>query len=119
MPIVNSIYKSRKLFASEFFCPNCLVTRPYDIKPMSGDIILYPIPFMEANEPGHVIECRSCGNAFNPEILMRNVQSLFRLAGTAKFQLDKGISPGFLKLQLMSDGLDESFAAKLVSLAQH
>jgi hypothetical protein len=32
--------------------------------------------------------------------------------------LDTGISPGFLKLQLMSDGLNEGFAEKLISLAQ-
>ena len=119
MPIVNSVYKSKKLFASEFFCPNCLVTRPYRIKPMSTEIILYPLPLMDTEEPCHVIECQSCRNAFHPEILRRNIQSLFRLAEAAKHKLDTGISPGFLKLQLMSDGLNERFAEKLISLAQH
>ena len=118
MPIVNSVYKSQKSYASEFFCLNCLVTRPYEIKPMSAEILLYPIPFMDSNEPSHVIECRFCRNAFAPEILSRSIQNLFRLAGTAKFQLDKGISPGFLKLQLMSDGLNERFVEKLIGLAQ-
>jgi hypothetical protein len=119
MPILNSIYKGKKSFTSEFFCPNCLATRPYEIKPMSEGIILYPIPFMDSNEIAHVVECQICKNAFDPEILTRNVQSLFRLAGTAKFQLDKGISPGFLKLQLMSDGLKESFANQIISLVLH
>lgn len=119
MPIVNSVYKSRKSFASEFFCPNCLVTRPYEIKPMSKELMLYPIPFIDANEPGHVIECQFCKNAFDPEILRRNIQSLFKLADAAKHRLDTGISPGYLKLLLMSDGLNESFADTLITLAQH
>ena len=119
MPIVNSVYKSQKYFASEFFCPSCLAIRAYDLKPRSGEIILTSIPFMEADEPAHVVECKFCKKAFDPEILTRSIQRLFQLAGTAKSQLDKGISPGFLKLQLMSDGLQESFAEKLISLAGH
>ena len=119
MPIVNSVYKSQKLFASEFFCPSCLVIRAYEIKPMSREIILTSIPFMEADEPAHVVECKFCRKALDPEILTRSVQSLFRLAGTTKYKLDQGISPGFLKLQLMSDGLQESLAEKLISLAGH
>jgi hypothetical protein len=119
MPIVNSIYKRKTLFASEFFCPNCLTIRPYELRPMSREIVLTAIPFLDADEPAHVVECQFCRKAFDPEILARTVQSLFRLAGAAKHQLDTGISPGFLKLQLMSDGLQESFADRLISLAQH
>lgn len=119
MPIINSVYKGKKLFVSEFFCPHCFVIRPYNIKPMSQEIIFYPIPFLQRNEPSHVIECRICKNAFDPEILTRHIQSLFRLASTAKYQLDQGISPGFLKLRLMSDGLQESLAENLITLVQH
>jgi len=114
MPVLNSIHTGK-----EFFCPNCLVTRPYDLKPMSKDITLYPIPVLEANETNHVFECQACRNAFNPQVLRRYVQILYTLAGTAKCQLDQGISPGYLKLQLVSDGLKESFADKLIALAQH
>jgi hypothetical protein len=120
MPIVNSVYKSQKSSASDFFCPNCLVIRPYEIKPMSEEILLYPIPLMDGSEPSHVIECQVCKNAFDPGILMRHIQSLFRLAGKAKYQLDKGISPQLLKLQLISDGLNERFADQLINnLVQH
>lgn len=118
MPIINSVYKGKKLFVSEFFCPHCFGMRSYDIKPMSKAIIFCPIPFLEANEPSHVIECQTCNNAFDPEILTRYIQSLFRLAGAAKYQLDQGISPGFLKLQLISDGLQESYADNLIAIAQ-
>jgi hypothetical protein len=118
MPIINSVYKGKKLFRSEFFCPHCFVIRPYDIKPMSKEIVFCRIPFLEADEPSHVIECQICRNAFDPEILARHIQSLFKLAGAAKYQLDQGISPGFLKLQLMSDGLQESFADNLITIAQ-
>lgn len=117
MPIVNSVYKSKKLLASEFFCPHCLAVQPYELKPMSGEVRLFPVPFLEASQLFHVVECQACRNAFDPEILRRSVQSLCRLAGTAKTQLDKGISPGFLKLQLVSDGLNESFAETLIRLA--
>ena len=117
MPIVNSNFKSQKLFASEFFCPNCRAIQPYVLKPRSGEIILAPLSFTDTKQPDDVIECRSCKTVFNPDILLRNIQSLFKLAGTAKYQLDKGISPGFLKLQLVSEGLNESFAEQLISLA--
>lgn len=119
MPIVNSVYKSKKSFMSEFFCPHCFVIRPYHLKPMSKDIIFCPISVLESNEANHVIECQVCKNAFAPDILKRNIQSLFKLAGAAKYRLDQGISPGYLKLQLISDGLQESFADSLISLAQH
>jgi hypothetical protein len=119
MPIVNSVYKGKKLFTSEFFCPHCFVIRPYDLKPMSKEITFYPIPFLEANEPSHVVECQVCKNAFDPEVLKRSIQSLFRLAGAAKYQLNQGMSPEFLKLQLTRHGLKESFAENLITLAQH
>jgi hypothetical protein len=119
MPIINSVYKGKKLFASEFFCPNCFVIRPYALKPMSKELTFYSIPFLESNEPGHVVECQACKNAFDPEILTRNIQSLFKLADAAKYQLNHGISPAYLKLQLISDGLQESFADKLIIMAQH
>jgi len=119
MPILNSVYRGKKLFVSEFFCPNCFVIRPYDIKPMSKDMTLYVIPFLERNAADHVIECQVCKSAFDPNILNRNIQGLFKLAGSAKQQLDQGISPGYLKLKFISDGLQESFADQLLILAQH
>ena len=119
MVIINSVYKGKKLFVSEFFCPNCFVIRPYDLKPMSKELTFYPIPFLETKESFDVVECQACKNAFNPEILRRNIQRLLKLVGTAKYQLDQGISPGFLKLQFISDGLQESVAEKLITLAQH
>lgn len=118
MPILNSIYKGKKLFVSEFFCPHCFVIRPYDLKPMTREIAFYPVPLLATNEPNHVIECQVCKKAFDPEILNRNIQSLYKLAGAAKYQLDRGISPGYVRLQLISDGVKESLADKLISLAQ-
>src|SRR5258705_6849675 len=109
MPIINSVY-GKKLFMSEFFCPHCFVIRPYHLKPMSREITFHSIEFLETNEPSHVVECEVCKNAFDPEILTRNIQGLFKLAGVAKSQMNHGISPAYLKLQLMSDGLQESFA---------
>ena len=117
MPIVNSVCKSQKLFASKFFCPNCRAIQPYALKPRSEEIMLAPLPFTDASQPNDVVECLCCKTVFDPDILMRNIQNLFKLAGTAKYQLDKGISPGFIKLQLISEGLNESFADQLINLA--
>ena len=119
MPIVDSVYKCKSLFASEFFCPNCLVIRTYKIKPMAKDMTFYPISFLEPNEANHAIECQVCKKLFDPDILNRNNQSLFKLAGAAKSQLDHGITPGAIKLRLMSDGLNEPFVDSLLTLAQH
>ena len=119
MPILNSVYYGKKLFASEFFCPHCLVVRPYEIKPISRELAFSVIPLLEANETNHVIVCQGCKKAFDPEILKRNIQSLFKLVGAAKGQLDRGISPGYLKLKLMSDGLTEVVVDQLITLAQH
>jgi len=119
MPIVNSVYKGKALFASEFFCPNCLVIRTYKIKPMAKDMTFYPIPFLEPNEANHAIECQVCKKLFDPDILNRNTQSLFKLVGTTKYQLGLGVTPGALKLRLMSDGLKEAFVDSVLTLAQH
>ena len=119
MPILNSVYYGKKLFASEFFCPNCLVVRPYAIRPMSKEMTFFTIPLLETNETDHVIVCQGCKKGFDPEVLKRNIQSLFKLVGAAKGQLDQGISPGYLKLKLMSDGLKEVVVDQLITLAQH
>ena len=57
MPILNSVYKGKKLFVSEFFCPNCFVIRPYDLKPMSKELTFNPIPFLQTSEAFDVVEC--------------------------------------------------------------
>lgn len=119
MAIINSVYQGKKLYVSEFVCPNCLVIRPYKLKPMSKGLTFYPIAFLETNEASDGVECQECKNAFDPAILNRNIQRLLRLAVAAKYQLDQGISPAYLKLQLISDGLQESYADKLIILAQH
>jgi len=118
MSIVNSVYKNKKLFACEFFCPHCLVIRPYNLKPRSKEIAYCPIPNVGTNEPDHVIECKLCRKAFDPEILARNIQGLLKLICTAERQLDRGVSFGYLKLQLASDGLAESFVENMITLAQ-
>jgi hypothetical protein len=74
---------------------------------------------LEPTEPSDIVECQVCKSIFDPEILKRNIQSLYKLASTAKYRLDQGISPAYLKLQLMSDGLKEGFADRLITLAQH
>jgi hypothetical protein len=119
MPITNSVRKGKKSFVSEFFCPNCFVFRPYELKPISKQTAFYAISFVGTNEPDHVIECEVCKKAFEPEVLTRNIKLLLKLVCAAEYQLDQGISPGYLKLQLVSDGLKESLADKLISLAQH
>src|SRR5690349_2094381 len=53
MPIVNSVFKSKNSFASEFFCPYCLTTRPYNFKMMSEEILLSPIPGLSTRSPAH------------------------------------------------------------------
>jgi hypothetical protein len=119
MPILNSVYKGKKLFASEFFCINCFVVRPYHIKPVSNEMTFYLIPFLEKNEANDVVVCQVCQNAFHPDVLKRNIQGILKIVGAAKVQLDQGTSPRYLKLRLISDGLQESFADKLVSMAMH
>jgi hypothetical protein len=119
MTISNSIYKGKNQFASEFFCPNCFAIRPYERARMSEETTRYAGPFLEKNETEHVVVCKSCKTAFAPDILERNVQSLFKLVVAAKNQLDGGISPGFLKIRLISDGLAEGFVDSLLSAALH
>jgi hypothetical protein len=106
---------------TEFLCPHCLVSRPFETKRISKEITLYEIPILvfEMNERTRAVICRVCQNAFHSDVLKYNTQFLFKVAGAAKSQLDGGISPGYLKLQLISDGLKESFVDKLLTLAQH
>ena len=119
MPIVNSVYKGKQLFTSEFICPHCLVTRRYSINPRSERITLSSVPFLESSEPTHVVECQDCKHAFDPEVLRRSSQILCKLAGSTRNQLDQGTAPGYLKLQLVSDGLRESLVDQLLTFALH
>lgn len=119
MPIDSSNYKSQKLVESEFFCPHCFGIRPYRLKPMSKDMSFYPVPALETMEPGHGVECLICCNVFNLEILRRNIQNLLKLVETAKDDLEKGVTPQYLKLRCRSDGFLESFVDQLLSLARH
>ena len=118
MPILNSIYKGRNLFASEFFCPHCHTYTRYQIKPISDALMFYTIPVFDTNNLTHVVECRVCKNGFELDILKTSNQSLFKLIAATKKQLLDGTSPGSLKIRLMSDGLKEEFVNKLIALAQ-
>ncbi len=108
-----------ELAAPEFYCPNCHLRRPYEIKRASEAHMIYAILFFEAQDLTQVVECQVCKNGFDPEILKPSHQSLFKLVAATRRQLLDGTSPGSLKVKLMSDGLKEDFINQLISLAQN
>lgn len=77
------------------------------------------IPLFETNERTQVIECQSCKNSFDSGILKPGNQSLFKLVAATRTKLLTGMSPGSLKVRMMSDGLREEFIDKLIGLAQN
>lgn len=119
MPIRNSVFKRNGFFISEFYCPKCLETQTYAIRPMSEKVTFYQLAFFESGGAEHVVECQHCKKAFDPGILNRSIQRLLKLAGAAKCRFDQGISREEFKQQLLSDGLPESFVDQILSLAQH
>jgi hypothetical protein len=107
------------LTAPEFYCPNCHTHKYYEVKLVSDVSIVCAIPLFETNNHTHLVECQTCKNGFDPEILKPNNQSLFKLVAATRSQLLNCTSPGSLKVRLMSDGLGEEFVNKLISLAQN
>lgn len=53
----------------EFFCPVCQVRREYRRKKMRKFITLYFIPVIPSGKKTDYIQCGTCGNAFDPEVL--------------------------------------------------
>ena len=106
-----------ELTVAEFYCPNCHTRRPYEVKPVTEVHIVCAIPLFGTDKLTHAVECQSCKNGFDPEILKPGNQSLFRLVAAARNQILTGISPGSLKVRLMSDGLKEELVDKIIMLA--
>lgn len=111
--------KNIVLAAPEFYCPNCHTHRSYEVKGISEVNLVCVIPMFETIDRTHVIECQSCKNGFDPDVLSPRSQSLFRLVATTRNQLLTGTSPGSLKVRMMSDGFREEFIDKLIGLAQN
>jgi hypothetical protein len=105
--------------AQEFYCPNCHTRRSYEWKGILDVHMVCVIPLFETKDLTQVIECQSCKNGFDPEILQPGNQSLFRLVATTRNQLLNGTSPGSLKVRMMSDGLKEELIDQLIGLAQN
>lgn len=110
--------KEQELPCLEFFCPKCFDRRAYMIKPASKDIPPFVIPLFEARKLTELIECQMCKKGFDPNVLKPSNQSLFKLVSATRDELLHRSSPGAVKLRLMSDGLNEVVADKLISLAQ-
>lgn len=80
MAIVNSVYKGKKLFPSEFICPHCFAARPYHLQPKTEDIALVPVAFLQTKDPSDVVVCRACNHAFDPQVLERKHQNMLKRA---------------------------------------
>jgi hypothetical protein len=109
--------KEEVIFQAYFHCPKCHGQRAYDVKPASIEFTFYYLPIFEKVDLDNFIVCQVCKRGFDPLILKRSNQSLFKLVGATKFELMNS-SPGALKLKLMNDGLKEKVIDKLIALAQ-
>ena len=105
------------LSTPEFYCPNCHARRIYELKPASEVDFICVIPLFGTGDFTHVAECQACKNGFDPEVVKPSNQSLFRLVAQTRNELFTGMSPGSLKVRLMSDGLKEEVVDKLIMLA--
>jgi hypothetical protein len=102
---------------SEFYCPNCQTQRLYVIKPIVDVSMVCVIPLFHSKDNTQAVECQVCKNGFDPEILSPSNRSLFRLVAVTRSQILNGITPGSIKVRLMSDGLKEGFVDKIIGLA--
>ena len=111
------IQKEIAFAVPEFYCPNCHTRRSYEVKPFWEVNMVYVVPLFGTDNLTHLIECQSCKNGFDPEIMKPSNQTLFRLVATTRSQILTGTSPGSLKVRLMSDGLKEEVVDLLIMLA--
>lgn len=107
-----------ELYPHQFYCPKCLVKRPYNLKPISVKTHFYYLPLFENGDLKNVIECKACKKGFDPGVLKPYYQNLFKLAAAARRQMLQGSSVEVLKEELASAGLKEEFADRLIMLAQ-
>ena len=111
--------EAKVVLQPEFFCPKCLASRAYQLKQISTENPFNAIPALGLEDFNKIVECQVCKNGFDPKVLKPSNQSLFRLVGIARNQLNGGISPQLLKIRLMSDGLNEAVVDMLITLAQY
>lgn len=107
-----------ELYPKQFFCPKCFGNKPYGVNRVSVKTHFYYIPIFENECLEHVVECRVCKKSFNPSVLNRYNQTLFRLAAVARDKLLQGTSFEILKEEMTSTGIKKELADKLLLLAQ-
>ena len=60
------------LTALEFYCPNCHSHKYYEVKLFAEVNMVCVIPLFEAKDRTHLVECQTCKNAFDLEIIQPN-----------------------------------------------
>jgi hypothetical protein len=114
------IWSSKKKERKEwhFFCPKCDTLSPYSVRPASVDFTFYFLPLFEKRDLFYFVVCKVCRKGFDPAVLERHSQTLFKLVWGTKCQL-RHLSQDILKSKLLSDGLKEPLVDKLIMMATH
>ncbi len=113
----------KKIDEGEFFCPYENTQRHYHRKKAAQWFTLYFIPIFPIRQLGEVVECQSCGRAFDTKVLTLKPQTTqaqqarpqpVNLMNNMATYLQKGMPIEYLVRDLTATGLDRDLVLKMV-----
>jgi hypothetical protein len=118
MIIWGSKGRQMKLGSGDFNCPKCQAKRPYNHMRSTLYFTLYFIPLFRMRNLGEYIECQTCKQGFQMEILQYEPPTQAQIiTGQVEEELEAGLPLHMAQKKMTSNGVSEADAKQIISTA--
>jgi transcription elongation factor Elf1 len=118
MIIWGSKGRQMKLGSGEFNCPRCAAKRNYNHMRSAVYFTLYFIPLFKTRDLGEYIECQTCKQGYQMEVLQYEPPTQAQLIMTqVQEELGAGLPLHMAQKKLTSNSVSESEAKQIISTA--
>ena len=118
MIIFGTRNRMKTVGTGEFYCPRCQTQRAYERKHAKRYFALYFVPLIPMGDLGEFVECQSCHQAFNVDVLALKASNApigaVELLNSVKSRLLAGDPIEYVVRDLTAAGIERDMASRVV-----
>lgn len=119
MLIFGTRNRIKSIGSGQFYCPRCQTQRTYKRKHSKRYFALYFVPLIPLGDLGEFVECQTCRQTFNTDILdlkpTNSPISAVELLNSVKTRLLGGDPVEYIVRDLTAAGIERDMATRVVS----
>lgn len=119
MIIFGTRHRVKTVGNGQFYCPRCQTQRAYERKHAKRYFALYFVPLIPMGDLGEFVECQSCHQAFNTDVLdlkpSNSPVGAVELLNSVKTRLLGGDPVEYIVRDLTAAGIERDMAARVVT----